>query len=919
MTLAMTIIQSLLLFQSLIIPLSKAEEFIARFTIPDNNPPQSPIGNIILKLQPKFPRGTYQIITRKCSYSKFNQYFRISDSGNLKIFRNFDRDDINNVCGPLGCCDKPSCEIVIDFVITVNPKYEKINVKVVIVILDENDNPPSFSETSFSVSVLENEESQLDHSVPIAVDHDSPIYGIKNYSLSGEAVTFFSIKMKHKQPFVIAKRSFDFEKPNEKQFNLSLTATDNGGNQATLRLIINIVDVNDNAPVFRDKLINLTLRENTSFPDPIITIKATDLDSNDNGKIVYSFSSTTLPTVRDAFHLESDTGNLFVTRKLDYELYSEQQFKFDIQATDQGSPQLSDHCIIRIQVTDVNDNSPVIDIVGSQPILENEPTNDPVLQIFVRDDDSIDNEVKCRPDKLSDRLNMKQMEKYSYFIYALGIYDYEKEKNLSLSIICQDNGKEPRFTNQLLTIPIKDANDNKPKFLKPFYRTSIPEDYARLKTFVKVQAVDKDSEDFGKIAYSVGLKDQKYFTIDNSTGEVKLVNSVDRESRDFFNISIIATDGGGLKDFSYIEVQILDVNDNVPRLGSGENIGISENSPIGSVVGHISVADPDLGENSKIEWTYDFIGNASLMLQIDNCTIFTSSMIDRESVGFLYILITMVDMGYPRLTASSTIIVTIIDENDNIPQIVYPKTGSLMEENELQVLAVNSPQHTPVLTVQSYDPDHGINGDVLYHILPSNGSQFFLMNETSGLLRTNWVYDTVSFNPVHPKEDIYKISYTAYNQVKSSKNQSSSISSFFLVKIGPYRHFLNNEVFYKYHRRPFFNNILLLILIGGFTISLSAALIAAIIWAKSKYSTESTSLEQAQANDGKFIMMMMMNGEQQNTNNTYLYDPYASLIVDADRTIDSGYAVSHSRSSTFNSRHNTRDLGLLNGFETKVG
>ncbi|KAF7702291.1 hypothetical protein HF521_001574 [Silurus meridionalis] len=292
--------------------------------------------------------------------------------------------------------------------------------------------------------------------------------------------------------------------------------------------------------------------------------------------------------------------------------------------------------------------------------------------------------------------------------------DREKEEHLYLTVTAMDGGNPKRSGTVNIYVVVLDSNDNAPVFQTSSYRVSAPESTKKGELLIKVNATDADTESNGQIGYyfeHTTPKIRELFTINESTGEIRLSGEMDFEDTAVHEFKIQAKDQGGLADSCEVVIEVTDVNDNVPKIAlmSFSNT-LPENSPPGTVVAVINVQDGDSEENGKV--TCWIIGNLPFRTEssLSNYySIVTDSSLDREQTAEYNITIMAKDGGLPALSSTKTLLVKVSDINDNSPRFERETYDSHIPEN-------NSPSLI-LLSVKAYDEDLGANARVSYFIV----------------------------------------------------------------------------------------------------------------------------------------------------------------------------------------------------------
>ncbi|CAM5133724.1 unnamed protein product, partial [Eretmochelys imbricata] len=231
--------------------------------------------------------------------------------------------------------------------------------KVHIEILDENDNAPEV--TIFSVSSPIPEDSPPG-TVIVLIKARDPDAG-----QNGE----LSCNIQHNLPFKIISSSINYyklltdstlDRERTPEYNITITATDKGTPplSAQKTILLQISDINDNAPVFEKSSYTAYVPENNPSGASIFSVKASDRDLDRNARVTYSILSSNVKELplSSSISINSQTGAIYAQRSFDYEQFRE--FELQVKAQDGGSPPLSSNITVRVFIVDQNDNAPRI-------------------------------------------------------------------------------------------------------------------------------------------------------------------------------------------------------------------------------------------------------------------------------------------------------------------------------------------------------------------------------------------------------------------------------------------------------------------------------------------------------------------------------------------------------------------------------
>ena len=303
------------------------------------------------------------------------------------------------------------------------------------------------------------------------------------------------------------------------------------------------------------------------------------------------------------------------------------------------------------------------------------------------------------------------------------LLNYEMVQNYDLVITAKDT---QHTTQANLRIRVVNINDNSPVFNPARYNVSIVENAKLDKQFVTLNATDLDP--FGSLTYTiVSGNNDSMFALDSKNGQFLVASQLDRETTDFYNLTVRVTDGGipAFSDLSFVEVYVTDINDNSPKFYSlSEKTSIVENSEVGVVILKVNATDRDLGVNAKLKYSITK-GNDENKFNIDpnNGELRVNGNIDRETTSYFYLDIIATDQGSPSL-ASETLRVEIAvdDENDNDPEFD--------KEMYYQNITENLSAGAFVEQIKATDKDLSLNGEVVYSIKNGANGHFIIGNKT---------------------------------------------------------------------------------------------------------------------------------------------------------------------------------------------
>ncbi|XP_014117940.1 PREDICTED: protocadherin beta-4-like, partial [Pseudopodoces humilis] len=421
---------------------------------------------------------------------------------------------------------------------------------------------------------------------------------------------------------------------------------------------------------------------------------------------------------RQHFALERGSGRLLVAGRLDREELCGQSATCMLPFELLFSNPLQ---FFRVEVAleDINDNSPVFreDRVSFRIPETTEPGSRLPLEL-ARDLDIGSNTVQTYSISPENKYfsisygTRSTGKKYLELVLEKPL-DREEHAEMSFSLIAVDGGSPPRTGKTEVKIVILDVNDNAPIFTQEVYIGEVLENMPEGSVVLMVLATDEDAGLNGEISYELSEavgQSHSTFLIDSITGEIKLTKPLDFEAAQSHELSVRATDGGGLSAICKVLVEVVDVNDNAPEVVvSSFSSPLPENTAPGTVVALFTVRDRDSGANGKISCGLEDQLFFSLRPAYKNYyELVTVSALDREETARYILRVTAADAGSPPLTSTQTFTVDISDVNDNAPVFNQTSYTMYVRENNVPTVFVGA--------VSAADADVGLNGKVSYSL-----------------------------------------------------------------------------------------------------------------------------------------------------------------------------------------------------------
>ncbi|XP_076001821.1 protocadherin-23 [Genypterus blacodes] len=565
--------------------------------------------------------------------------------------------------------------------------------------------------------------------------------------------------------------ALDFEQSGRIQL---VVLADNGLQAAAhCRVSISLLDINDNAPVFERSNYRTAVWERQVHNTYVMQVFASDPDSGANGQIEYSIVSGNL---NDAFILDSVRGILATNVLLDREIIA--SYKLVLQAADRGRPALSGSTTVRVQVVDINDNSPAIPPMEPVLTAENLPAGSVVTQVTANDVDLSSTITYSFPDNSSNHSSFA-IDQYTGVITLTRSLDYEAQREFTLAVWASDSLHQ---TSREVKVQVLDVNDNTPVFSQVSYQVALSELTPADTLVVSVSATDRDSGQNGKISYRLLPSASQHFYIHTHNGSVFTSRPLkDIASTNLVQFVVEARDGGDpvRSTIASVDVLILDTNDHAPLFQQDTyTLSVPEDTSTGTTLLTLSADDQDWGpENSHLDYAI-IRGNEEKRFCLEiNMVHYKNQMknigklvlcnpVDRETIDRYALTVRVSDRGSPPLNSSTVVVVTVTDCNDNAPVFTSTEYHAQVSEGTLS--------GTRLVQVSAKDPDLGTNGLVRYDIISGNSKGRLKLDPISGLLVVNQSLD-------FEEDSKYILTIQASDGVESSEGRKVAFAVVFIT------------------------------------------------------------------------------------------------------------------------------------------
>ena len=693
----------------------------------------------------------------------------------------------------------PTNQCKLNLKILLQPSSNIVSIN--IIVDDINDNKPQFRKDFFNQTVPENVPVGYRIPVELAFDPDVGRNSIQYYELVQHNANFntvfdtFELKqnLNEMQLAIIVKKKLDREI--QSMYSFSIVAHDGGIPSYSGRLdcLIQIMDINDNNPMFDQDVYKFKLNEDTKVGTQVGYLHAFDLDEGPNARIKYSLVGSVINGINGVanpilvmhnyasyFEIDLYSGLLTLRKQLDYE--DEPVFSLTVEARDCGVGSLPAYTTIEITLIDCNDNPPEISVsflnslkrkitgleLGfnsyTHPLViyvnENTEVNKFISHVSITDKDSFENgRISWIVELNNERLAVNDTRNYlkitllnsNSFTINTGkkFIDREEIQYLNISILAWDHGfPVANNASYKFQIEIIDENDNKPKFDASVYNLTMYENNKISDSIIKFNATDADTGENARITYklkdSLNRLDEKLFTIDPATGVLRTRKVFDRELRSIYRFYVTAIDNGLKQQLStsvLVNLKILDVNDNVPKIYFYKNqtkyydsfndmnqtliLTVNENILFNTQIIQFHANDSDINENAIVR----FYVNETNYFRINEITgqLFLVKKLDREHINLHSFKVNCENVvgsflnNSTKLSSFIHLVIKVADINDNCPYGI-----NLTEKRFINSSKSNSGSNLNLFSLKYADSDEGINSRLAFTLLKY--TQFFELN-----------------------------------------------------------------------------------------------------------------------------------------------------------------------------------------------
>ncbi|KAH1023183.1 hypothetical protein HUJ04_012437 [Dendroctonus ponderosae] len=592
-----------------------------------------------------------------------------------------------------------------------------------VTITDINDNSPQLDQQTYHAQVAEDLKVNSEVVRIFAYDIDDGNNSRLTYSFRDSSDEFSTLFRIDPDTGVVYLQDSLSGKIGLK-FTSQVYVRDNGIDQRATEapITIEVVGSDKKAPNVIESTPGgvLELKESfNNFTEHLVTIVA---ESNiDDKEIAFELiKGKTLQTNKDQTFVltpsqsNSYTAYIILARPLDFETVTEYSLSVRIKNKDLMDTSIT----IPIRILDVNDELPNFIELIKGSVVENDDKGAQAMVVRAIDKDGT-SENNIVSYELLSHSDIFSIDKQSGVIKSLEQFDRELVSVYHVKVRAYDNSPsalrntgDPNEAVQTFQISIEDRNDNAPKFTYSIYNcTDILENTDIGKDVGEVKAVDKDSASL--ITYSIvdGNIDDA-FSIENTTGRIRVNNRLDFEKIVQYSLRVRAFDGI-FEDFAMVQIFVANVNDEIPIFEPHDkNITIQEETiPDGCII-NVKAYDPDIADRTANQHILYNVEVDFLKVSQEGCVTVTKKL-DRDRPfgspfhqAFIYAYDN--DGGPNSVNAYSEILIILEDINDNAPflnvtEVVWYENQDIQEFSEITILSADDydgPDNGPPFTFE---------------------------------------------------------------------------------------------------------------------------------------------------------------------------------------------------------------------------
>ena len=588
-----------------------------------------------------------------------------------------------------------------------------------VLVLDANEYTPECAPTFITTSIAENlAPNQLLSERLSCSDNDDGsngdiVFRIRNGN-EDDALDILS------NGSIVVLQTLDFE--TVERYELVVGVSDSGSPPLSVNVtvVVIVIPVNEHSPIFSELVYTAIISEDANLGMSVVQVSATDddLSSHPHGQVVYMILD-----LEELIFSISSTGLLQVAGNLDRE--QRDFYSFTVRARDQGLPPKTDLATILINITDADDNAPRFsqDFYIATLNLATE-SGAPVIALSCSDlDVGINGAVTFSFDGSSD----SQLFEIQPSGQIIVISDLSTSGTYSFTAFCIGLG--PANFSDVAVVSIQVLIDSNIRFYpSSTYNVFLTEDTVPVLSILQVNATTLAVAELTYMLLSVSTP----FSIDETTGVLRLIGPLDYETTRSYALRVRVTDDGSPPNVGEALVQVVveNVNDEPPQITTVPPAIILPEGPTDgpTTIGQYTCTDEDEDVFGQVAFRIESGNEEGLFVISESGTLQLIGDLDYETTQSYTLQLTCEDGGVPARADTVSLFIAVSPVNDNAPMF----TGESIEILVTEVLPLNSNIGPPI---QATDADLPPHNDLHYSIISGNGNpSFFTISSTSGQL-----------------------------------------------------------------------------------------------------------------------------------------------------------------------------------------
>uniref|UniRef100_A0A672NAK6 Protocadherin-15-like n=1 Tax=Sinocyclocheilus grahami TaxID=75366 RepID=A0A672NAK6_SINGR len=604
-------------------------------------------------------------------------------------------------------------------------------VTVDILVIDANDNTPTFGQVSYSVEIFTNMLPGETVLQLTAQDADAGLNGLITYAILAGDQGDFIINNRTGRIMLAPGVTLTVGRSYALTVRASDNAPDTERRSSITTVYIEVLPPNNQSPPrFPQQTYNLEISEGMRIGAILLNLQATDRELD---PITYQIQSG---DPQHVFNLSRTIGLLLLAKPLDRETID--QYRLIVTASD-GHPGGISTATVSIVITDVNDNDPSFDLT----LLRNLTVREEEANVFVGQVRATD------PDAgLNGQIRYRLLSFASLFtinatgsIFTAVPLDRETRSRYDLIVEASDGAVNPRRATITLLVEVTDINDNSPVFSQPIYTVNVPENTPAGTVILRLSAEDADL--VSNVTYRIKTEAaQQLFAVNRLTGAVSVLQALDFEDlpagNSTYTFEVEVLDHGGVlpPGTATVIVRITDVNDFSPVFRQALYKGlVAPNAEKGTVITTVLAEDQDPPGTpaSKVRYKVDQdlspYSGSIFDVETDTGRVITKVNLNEQPNAIFRLVVIAYDDGEPVKTNRTTVEITVLQPS-RIP--IFTE-----EEYRFSPVSESAPVGTPVGMILAA----AVNTTVFYSIVSGNEGGEFMVNNRTGIIYTNNLLD----------------------------------------------------------------------------------------------------------------------------------------------------------------------------------